>query len=200
MPLTNAEKQRRYRERKAEKAAEGQAAVLDAVSEPLVTLEIALKAAGLNPIAGKKLIARIKARNMPVTSELRAVKAGGLIKKIEDRIDRVLDYVDDEAMASASFKDLAVGLGILIDKRQLLSGEPTHIISSLERASLTDLIPLMHKEAERRTMTLEQNPEGAFVLPRDTIPPVTVGGSLTDKGKAKKIRAAFADGEPRGPE
>jgi hypothetical protein len=43
----------------------------------------------------------------------------------------------------------------MIEKRQLLRGEPTQIISDAERKKLHELLPLAIAEAQRRGLTLD---------------------------------------------
>ncbi len=180
-----------------------QVALLDAASEPLVNLKHALAGVGLDSANSERLLRRLRARIMPATNELRAVKTGSIVAKIEDKIDRALDWLDDEVLAASSAKDLAIVLGIMIEKRNLLRGEPTHIFSSTERQSLDELMPQLMKEAERRGLTIEMemSEEGAYVLPaphEQQIRPRSGGMTLQERGKKKKIAIADADGEPMG--
>ena len=58
-------------------------------------------------------------------------------------------------MAEASARDLMLGMSALVEKRQLLRGEPTQIISDLERKRLTELLPLLSFEMQRRGITYD---------------------------------------------
>ena len=81
-----------------------------------------------------------------------------LVGRIEERLDLVTHYLDELGMAQASPKDLAIIFGILVEKRQLLLGEPTQILSTTERTHINDLIPELVKEAKRRGMIIDLNP------------------------------------------
>ena len=72
--------------------------------------------------------ARAKHNDPP--SELRSEKRGELTALIENEIYNVLNAMPD-AIPDASYRDLATGLGILIDKKQLLDGKATEIIDDL---------------------------------------------------------------------
>lgn len=71
------------------------------------------------------------AQNNPPPSEIRREKRGDLAALIESELDSIFDEMPN-ARQDASYRDLATAAGILIDKKQLLSGEPT------ERAEIVD--------------------------------------------------------------
>ena len=49
--------------------------------------------------------------------------------------------------------------GILIEKKQLLAGLPTSILSIEDRRSINQMLPLLLKEANRRGITIDQTPD-----------------------------------------
>jgi hypothetical protein len=58
-----------------------------------------------------------------------------------------------------------LGLGVMIEKRNLLRGEPTAIISDHERKKLHELLPALLEEAKRRgAVTLDE--KGAVIESR----------------------------------
>ena len=61
-------------------------------------------------------------------------------------------------MADANFRDLSMGVAQLIEKRQLLKGEPTQIVSVDERKTLNQLLPLLIQEAARRGVIVSPPP------------------------------------------
>ena len=112
-------------------------------------------------------INRFKRRYLPVKLEAERITTKELVRKLETKANMALEYMDDIAFNEASLRDLAVTLGILLEKRQLLNHEATVIIGIEERKHLNELIPAMLREAERRGMLLEHEAEGpARVLPR----------------------------------
>ena len=76
------------------------------------------------------------------------------LQRLDQLIERVLGAITDEKLDKAHARDLAIVYGVLIDKKQLLEGKPTQILSIEERRDLSELLPLLLKEAERRQITM----------------------------------------------
>lgn len=131
------------------------AEALDRLSDPFKRLEDVATDCGLPKAVIKGLVRRMRVKFGEVTAEMRAIKTKDMIVKIDERIHHALTYMDDYIMAEASFRDLAMGTAQLIEKRQLLKGEPTQIVSVEDRRAMTELVPLMLKEAQRRGYTLD---------------------------------------------
>ena len=102
---------------------------------------------------------RMKARYEPLDTALREVKEKQLVALLEDRALRSLHYLDDYVLSGASARDLAVTTGVLIDKRQLLKGEPTAITRFQDIQKLDEAAKLLHAEMERRGMLVDVTPE-----------------------------------------
>ena len=134
------------------------AAVIDAATEPEAKLESirkVFKDYGLPPIASEALLRRIRQKYFGVVEATRSLKSGEIVDALNNKIDLALRYMDDKTMSEASFRDLALGTAAMIEKRQLLRGEPTQIISDAERAKLHELLPRVIAEAQRRGLTIE---------------------------------------------
>lgn len=144
----------------AERAAE----LIDKVTDPFARLVDVAKECGIRPSVVEGLAKRMRTRYQGVASEMRAVKTKELVHKLDERINHAIGYMDDYIMGEASFRDLAMGTAQLIEKRQLLKGEPTQIISVDERRTLNELVPLLVREAQRRGITIEG--ESRDVTPR----------------------------------
>jgi len=135
----------------------------------------AAAACGMPKAMALSLKKRMETRYLPASESLRTVNTGTLIQYLDDRALKALEYMDDAVFAEAPLRDLAVTMGILIEKRQLLRGEPTQILSVEERSSLDDLIPMIVDEAQRRGMAIDNNPmrandiegEAVTVLPQE---------------------------------
>lgn len=146
---------------KIENADPDKAAVLvDAVTEPdvrgkLRRISEAIKESGLPERFGRALLKRLETRYLNVKTEIRALKTGEILDMIGEKIHLAGVYLDDHAMAEASARDLMLGMSALVEKRQLLRGEPTQIVSDLERKRLNELLPLLSAEMQRRGITLE---------------------------------------------
>lgn len=140
--------------------AEEQRGALEGTKTPLDRGKITqlAEAAGLPPAAVRGLIKRMEARYRPPSDELEKITTQEIQDLIDDRISRGLGYLDDFAMAKATARDLAVAIGIMIDKRQLLRGEPTQILGKEERKSLEALAAALRQELGRRTMIVDATP------------------------------------------
>ena len=96
------------------------------------------------------LLARLRERWGPLMGELEHVKTGTLLSLFGHKARAVLEAVTEEDIAQASLRDKAVAAGIFTDKRELLSGRPTEIISHEQRRRLPELLRVMIAEARRR--------------------------------------------------
>ena len=174
------------------------AQVMDLASEPLLNLKAAAEECGLSPSVAQRLVARVRSQYQPMMSEMKAFKTSDITKKIEDKAMRALDWLDDYKMAQASAKDLAIIVGILLEKRQLMRGEPTHIFSTTERMSLNELVPMMVKEANRRGMELSHEGEMVDVTPGayERNYRSRSGGSMKNVQKALAVKRKVESGEP----
>ena len=174
------------------------AQVMDLASEPLSNLTAAAEECGVPPAVMKRLVRRFNSEYQPMMSEMKAFKTSDITKKIEDKAMRALDWLDDYKMAQASAKDLAIIVGILLEKRQLMRGEPTHIFSTTERMSLNELVPMMVKEANRRGMELSHEGDMIDVTPGDyerNYRPRT-GGASGNLQKSLVAKRKAESGEP----
>jgi hypothetical protein len=94
----------------------------------------------------------------------REVGAGQLVKgysqrdylaMLREKSQLALSHVTDEKLAAAGVKDVAITVGILTEKAQLLDNRPTAIFSFEERAPMADLLKTALKEAARRNMVID---------------------------------------------
>lgn len=74
--------------------------------------------------------------------------------------DRVLallfSKLDDHKLDTASPRDLISGVSVMTEKRNLLRGEPTQIITHEQRKELDKLTPLLLEEAVRRGLHIPE--------------------------------------------
>lgn len=135
------------------------AVAMDALTDPLLTdVTAAAKQCGLSTRAMGVLRERLEKRYLPVSNKIKAFKTSELLGKIDEKIAMSLEYMDEVQFATAGLKDNAIAFSILVEKRQLLRGEPTQIFSVEERKNLNDLIPDLLREAKRRGYTYDVNP------------------------------------------
>lgn len=143
------------------------AAVMDAISEPpqLVKLVDSMREVGVPARAAEALIKRLRVKYYGAITAVRNLKTQEILDMLGEKIHLALTYMDDKVMSEASYRDLALGTAAMIEKRQLLRGEPTQIISDAERGKLHELMPLLIQEAKRRGLTVEGE-----VLSKETTP------------------------------
>ncbi len=89
-----------------------------------------------------------------------------LVAAIDAQLVRVFEYIDDHTLAKMGGRDLMVALGILVDKRQLLRGEPTAITKFQDIRKMDELAEMFRKEAERRSKLVDVTP-GAAAAPAE---------------------------------
>ena len=66
---------------------------------------------------------------------------------------------DPQIWNRASVKDLAAVAGMMVDKRQLLRGEPTQVIKIQDIRKLDEMAKALHEEMERRGLLVDVTPE-----------------------------------------
>ncbi len=101
----------------------------------------------------------------PVRALKRYMKTIGTVtdKTIGDGLDKAIAAIQyqqslPEVVATASFRDLSSSLGILIDRRQLLKGEPTAITRFQDIRKLDELAELLNAEMQRRGKMIDVTP------------------------------------------
>ena len=106
---------------------------------------------GLSQQVGSQIAKRLETRYMPALQEVQKVTSKSLIKGLEDALPLALAQLGNpELIEKAGYRELATGVGIMIEKRQLLMGEPTQIMSLEERKSLKEIAPSLIAEIEKR--------------------------------------------------
>lgn len=105
------------------------------------------------------------------------------LERLDHLIERVLGAITDDKLDKAHARDLAIVYGVLIDKKQLLEGKPTQILSIEERRDLKDLLPLLLLEAERRQITVRTD-----TAPRDGTVHVDIRQKPRDGRKTKRLQ------------
>jgi len=97
-----------------------------------------------------RILKEVTTKYPTVVHEVEKLSNRGIIDALNEKIKMAFQYLDDEAFDKMTGNQIAVALGIMIDKRQLLSGEPTAILSVQERSNLNELMPALLNEANRR--------------------------------------------------
>ena len=144
---------------------EGAAEIIDTVTDPFIGLKQAAEACNFPTGALQALVKRLETKYQPVGEHVKKMKTNDILRMINEKIYMALDHMDPYTFANAELRDLAVTFSILAEKRQLLMGEPTQILSVQERSHMNELIPNIIREAERRGMTIDVTPINAFDEP-----------------------------------
>ena len=132
--------------------------ILGALAEPKGTyddIKEAYERNGLSAPASAAIVRRLKVKYADGITAERDYKTHELEKFVTGKLGLTLSYMDDKTAAEASHRDLGLVAAALIEKRQLLRGEPTQIMSDERRKKLNELIPLLVEEAKRRGITIE---------------------------------------------
>ena len=142
----------------------------------------------------KKLHERMMANYQPITRELKDIRTEELVAKIENRLDLALDYLTGAKMDRSTAKDLAIVIGVLAEKRQLLSGEATSIISVEDSRQLNEILPAVLAEAKRRGLDLNRS-----VIEGEFSSSVTVGMRKGPKNYGEDKLRRSKQGQARSP-
>jgi hypothetical protein len=118
-------------------------------------LREACREAGLKPAIIAGLIKRLQSQLAPVVDAARAITVPEMTKELEKKISAIFSYMDEFSLSQASLKDLAIALNVTIEKHQLLSNRPTHIIDFTSRQQLNVVMPQLLAEARRRGITVD---------------------------------------------
>lgn len=143
-----------------EKDHEVAAKIIDKIISPEQYQKIDELAAevGLHKSTVDALKKRLEFRYLPVGIELGRIRTQQFQEGIDGYANWILNSVDECDLLKASLKDKISAFCMLIDRRQLLSGEPTQILSINERKEINDLMPLLMMEAKRRGVTIDVDP------------------------------------------
>lgn len=112
-------------------------------------------ACGLNPATARELVKRLETRFQPVLEEAKRVTTDSLVELIEEKLPLLLKSINQKKVDDATLRDIAVAFGVLAEKRQLLKGEPTQIMTYQERQNMNEIGPELLKEMERRGMVVD---------------------------------------------
>ena len=115
----------------------------------------AVKRMGVHPEQAGEVARRMSAlagHDLPVGER---VDTAYLLEATETKLAKFYRALDDEVIAGMSGPDLVKAIGAFIEKRALLRGEPTQIVSHRERAKLDAILPLLVEAAKKRGVVLD---------------------------------------------
>jgi len=129
------------------------------LADPLLRLKDAMVGAGVNPHFIRKFLQRLGGKSGEIFSHAEEITTKKLLRLLDEKALMALESMDEMSFLEAPLRDKAVALGIILEKRQLLSGEPTAILSVEERRHLDELIPMLMAEAQRRGHVIDVTPD-----------------------------------------
>ncbi len=117
-------------------------------------------ACGLDSDTMERLIARFQGGLLSAKGRVKLDDVE-LLAVIDDRLSRVLAYLDDHTLSKMDGRNLMVAAGILIDKRQLLNDRPTAITQYSDLAKLDEVMADAMAELKRRGKLIDVTPGAA---------------------------------------
>jgi DNA-binding CsgD family transcriptional regulator len=128
----------------------------------------AARECGLTSSVAEDLMRRLETEYLPVKQEVERVKTDVLVREFEGLAKRALQSIKDDEIEELNVYQRTLVAAIAVDKRELLDGRPTERISHEDRRDLPEMMALLLKEAQRRGLTAEVNPDTnrASLVPR----------------------------------
>ena len=77
------------------------------------------------------------------------------LDQLEEKLAMTLESLTEAEIKKSSVRERVVAISAFVEKRALLRGEPTQIVTHQQRQKLNDLLPELIKEAKRRGITIE---------------------------------------------
>ena len=138
--------------------------------DPECNVSVLAKRCGLPRRTARDIVNRLETRYQPVTEEVKKVTTQSLLKLMDDALPGLLSKLSDkELIDKSAMREIAMAAGILIDKRQLLRGEPTQILSLDQRQKMDDLAPALLGEMKRRGITVDVDFEDITPIPVEKV-------------------------------
>jgi len=136
------------------------AEMIELTSNPLLeNLAEACRESGLPEQTTRSLLKRLNTNYLEVKEGVGKVQTGYFVGELQRVSKLALNSIDAESLQGVNaYQRMLIG-AIGIDKIELLSGRPTERISHEDRRTLSTLVPLLLKEAERRGYEVVINPD-----------------------------------------
>lgn len=121
--------------------------------------KVQAKKLGLPETTAREIYDRFSNKYRVIVDTLRKANTVDILALLDHCIIEVMESLAGQDWSSVSARDKMVIAGIMVDKRQLLSGEPTAIVSVEDRRSLGALTKAMLAEARRRGYEVDLTPD-----------------------------------------
>jgi len=92
-------------------------------------------------------------------NEIRKASATNLADRIEHLANKNIDSVEVHDLSTVSYADKVRSLGVLIDKMQLLRGNPTQITENIEHSRVSVALQVALAAALGETVDVDPEPE-----------------------------------------
>jgi DNA-binding CsgD family transcriptional regulator len=142
--------------------------VIEAASPTIEEVRKLALEEGIEPQAVRGFVERMNRAGLGVPTDLREVTVPQLLKLMGDRALQLIESVDVNAIADAKLRDKMVAFGILVDKLQLLSGQPTQRLDISDRRKMDELVIAMVAEAKCRGIKFD--PSGTPLSSKQALP------------------------------
>jgi FixJ family two-component response regulator len=138
---------------------EAAALVVRRMSDPLSpTLKSVAREAGVSEPTVARIREIMDSHWLDTKLKIEEGKTPHLLDLCSSRARQILESVTQGDLKSASLKDKAIAAAIMIEKRQLLSGEPTQRVTFETRGKLNELVQRLVEEGKRRGMEFDVTP------------------------------------------
>jgi len=146
------------------------AAIIDKITDPSPPpMAQVAREEGVPPELVMRLAKTLEKKYAKTKLVLREVKTHELLKVVESTAQHVLESITEEDIERANLRDKVASANVLIEKRQLLRGEPTQIYTSEDRRKLDDLVLTVVKEATRRGLSLDTTGDNTRVIDAEVV-------------------------------
>ena len=142
--------------------------VIDLASDTFETVAAMARKLDMPESTLQDLMKRLQGRYGLVVEKAQDMKTKVLRDLFSTNARRCLEAVTDENIDKAGLRDKAVAAGIFTDKRQILSGEPTHIHTLEDRRHIHEVYAEAIRVAKQRGFDLPDQLAGS--LPASTEP------------------------------
>ena len=122
-------------------------------SPEIIAFRNAALACSINPRIVDDMVKRL----VPVSKD-KSYTDKELLEQLKSKQSMAVDHMDAFSFANASLKELGIYFGIVTDKRLLLEGKATQIMTVEDRRSMQEMLPILLKEAQRRGLTIDMEP------------------------------------------
>lgn len=124
-------------------------------TQPADAVRRGLEARGFSKRTIEKFLELMRVKETGAGQLVKGYSQRDYLAQLREKSQLALSHVTEEKLAAAGVKDVAITVGILTEKAQLLDNRPTAIFSFEERAPMADLLKTALKEAARRNMVID---------------------------------------------